>query len=68
MRLLVILLLLAAAGSLAFAASGLMRSRSDRGDRLQRALRLRIGLSVALFLFLILAWRLGLIQPHGLGG
>jgi hypothetical protein len=30
-----------------------------------RALTWRIGLSVALFLLLLLGWYLGLIQPHG---
>jgi hypothetical protein len=29
---------------------------------------LRIGLSVALFVLLMLAWRLGYIHPHGLEG
>jgi hypothetical protein len=32
-----------------------------------RALTLRVGLSVALFLLLMLAWRAGLIEPHGVG-
>jgi len=68
MRFIVIVLLLAAAGSLAYAATGLLGSRADSSHRLQRALRLRIGLSVALFLILLLAWQLGLIEPHGIGG
>jgi hypothetical protein len=33
-----------------------------------RALTWRIGLSVALFLLLLLAWRMGYIRPHGLQG
>lgn len=68
MRFVVVILLLAAVASLGYAASGLMRSGTDSGDRLQKALRLRIGLSVAVFLLLLLAWKAGLIQPHGLGG
>ena len=32
------------------------------------ALTIRIGLSVALFLLLMIAWYAGLISPHGLGG
>ncbi len=32
-----------------------------------RALTIRIVLSVALFLLLLLAWSQGMIQPHGLG-
>ena len=31
-----------------------------------RALTLRISLSVALFVLLMIAWRAGLITPHGL--
>jgi ABC-type nitrate/sulfonate/bicarbonate transport system substrate-binding protein len=68
MRLIVIILLLGAIASLAYGASGLLRSREDSSDRLHRALRLRIGFSVALFLLLLLAWQAGLIEPHGLGG
>jgi ABC-type nitrate/sulfonate/bicarbonate transport system substrate-binding protein len=68
MRFIVVLLLLASIVSLGFGLSGLLKSRADSSDRLQRALRFRIGFSVALFLFLLLAWQLGLIEPHGLGG
>lgn len=32
-----------------------------------RSLTIRIVLSVALFLLLLLAWSRGIIQPHGLG-
>ncbi len=42
-------------------------SRSRDSGKLARALTVRIGLSVALFLLLMLAWRAGLIAPHGLG-
>ncbi|MGD9599662.1 MAG: twin transmembrane helix small protein [Steroidobacteraceae bacterium] len=34
--------------------------------KMVRALTWRIGLSVALFLLLMLAWYFGLISPHGL--
>ena len=37
-----------------------------QGQRMARALAWRIGLSVALFLCLLLAWKLGYIQPTGL--
>jgi len=60
--------MLASIASLGYGLSGLVRSRSDSSDRLQRAFRFRIGFSVALFLLLLLAWQLGLIEPHGLGG
>ena len=41
---------------------------SDRGDsnKLLRSLTVRVVLSVALFLLLMIAWRVGLIHPHGL--
>ena len=68
MRLIVVILLLAAVASLAFGASGLLRSRADASERLHRALQLRIGFSIAVFLLLLLAWLTGLIEPHGVGG
>jgi Protein of unknown function (DUF2909) len=44
-------------------------ARGDGGsDKLLRSLTLRIGLSVALFVLLMLAWWLGYIHPHGLEG
>lgn len=41
---------------------------TDRGEskKLVQSLTVRIALSVVLFLLLMLAWRLGLIHPHGL--
>ena len=43
--------------------------RDDRGtDGMVRALSWRIGLSVVLFILLLLAWRAGLITPHEVGG
>lgn len=47
-------------------------SRGGRGDerdeeesrKLSRALTVRIALSLALFVLLMLAWRVGLIAPH----
>jgi hypothetical protein len=32
-----------------------------------RALQIRVALSVGLFVILLVAWRLGYIQPHGVG-
>jgi ABC-type nitrate/sulfonate/bicarbonate transport system substrate-binding protein len=68
MRLIIVILLLASVASLAFALSGLLKSSADSSARLQKAMRLRLGFSVALFLLLLLAWQAGLIEPHGLGG
>ena len=41
---------------------------SNRGssDKLLRSLTIRVVLSVLLFLLLMIAWRAGLIHPHGL--
>jgi hypothetical protein len=44
----------------------LRRREGDDPRRMARALALRVGLSIALFLFILLAWRLGWIQPSGL--
>jgi hypothetical protein len=47
--------------------SGLMHLSRGQGDshKLVRALTWRIGLSIALFLLLMIAWYTGLIAPHG---
>ena len=37
-----------------------------RAGRMMRALALRVGLSVLLFIFILLAWKLGWIQPTGI--
>lgn len=60
-KLFVILMLLAIVGSLF---SGLFFLYRDRGagSRTVRALTLRIGLSIALFIFLMMAFRFGLIS------
>jgi hypothetical protein len=56
-------------GILAFLGSALFRlSRRERGpdnsQQMLRALTWRIGLSVALFLALLVLWRMGVIRPH----
>lgn len=62
------LVLLLLAGILVSLFSGLFYLNRDQGDsrRMLRALTFRIGLSVLLFLVLLIAWRTGAIQPHGL--
>jgi hypothetical protein len=42
----------------------LVRGAGD-SHRMLRALTWRIGLSIALFVFLMIAWYTGLIEPHG---
>lgn len=39
---------------------------ADNGRRMARMLAWRVGLSIALFIALLLAWKLGYIQPTGL--
>jgi hypothetical protein len=58
-----ILLALAAAGR-AMLNDG--RDGAPKTNRMLHALALRIGLSVALFVFILVAWKLGWIRPTGL--
>jgi membrane associated rhomboid family serine protease len=61
-RLLVLGILIAIVASLGSALFHLTRGRDS--DKLVRSLTLRIGLSLALFAVLMLAWYFGLINPH----
>jgi len=57
---------------LALGAAGLAMLRKgpaepgQRDARMARALAARVGLSIVLFLFILLAWKMGWIQPTGL--
>lgn len=42
------------------------REGESKSGRMMRALALRVGLSVALFLCILLAYRMGWIRPTGL--
>ncbi len=64
-RLVVIAVLIGIVGSLASAAFQLAGGKSDSG-KMVKALTWRISLSVALFIVLMLCWKAGIIQPHGL--
>ena len=55
-------MLLAIVGSLASAAIFMLRGRGD-SKRMAKALALRVGLSVAVFVLLMAGYFLGLIQP-----
>ncbi|SDM23668.1 Protein of unknown function [Oryzisolibacter propanilivorax] len=72
MTLLVALAFLAILASLGAALFFMLRGSRPGEDDRQRsarmawALALRVALSVALFLCLLLAWKLGYIQPTGL--
>ena len=64
-RLLIIGLLLGIMASLGSALFNLSRKARDP-RKFARDLTIRIGLSVALFIVLMIAWHLGIIAPHGL--
>ena len=64
-QLFVIVVLIAIVASLGSALFHLASPGRDP-KKMVRALTWRIALSVALFLLLMLAWRLGYITPHGL--
>lgn len=64
MRLLVIGLLIAIVASLGNALFHLATGKGD-SRKMLRSLTIRVALSVALFALLMLAWRIGLIAPHG---
>jgi hypothetical protein len=63
-----ILVIAVFAGILVSLGSALYQLTRSGGDskKMVRALAIRVGLSVALFLLLMIAWYAGLIQPHGL--
>lgn len=63
MRLLALLILLAIIISLGSALRYLV-SDDGKTDRVLRMLTWRIGMSVGLFVLLMVAWYFGLIQPH----
>jgi len=64
-RLLIIGVLAAIVASLGSALFSLSRKARD-SRKVARDLTIRICLSVALFILLMIAWHLGLIAPHGL--
>lgn len=69
MKILVLLGFLAIVASLGSALFFMLRTQRDdaaSGKRMARALAWRVGLSVVLFVCLLLAWKLGYIQPTGL--
>jgi hypothetical protein len=64
-RILVIAVFVGILVSLGSALYQLSRSGGD-SKKMVRSLAIRVGLSVALFLLLMIAWYAGLIAPHGL--
>jgi hypothetical protein len=65
MRYVVIAVLILIVGSLGSAAVLMLRDRSG-SSRMAKALAVRVGLSVGLFLFLLVGYYFGLFKPHQL--
>lgn len=65
MKAIILIVLLVIIGSLISALYYLIMDK-NRSPRTVKALTVRIGLSIGLFLLLLLAYGTGLIQPHGL--
>jgi hypothetical protein len=76
---LVLLAFVGILGSLAAALFFMMRGNANgegaggaagedkrRGDRMARALAFRVGFSILLFLCILVAWKMGWIQPTGI--
>jgi hypothetical protein len=66
MRLVVFAVLAAIVFSLGSALFHLSTGKGDSG-KMVRALTIRVGLSMLLFLLLMGAWKLGYIHPHAVG-
>jgi hypothetical protein len=65
MRYVVIAMLILIVGSLGSAAVHMVRGRGD-SSRMAKALAWRVGLSVALFILLMVGYYFGLFKPHQL--
>jgi cytochrome bd-type quinol oxidase subunit 2 len=63
-----ILVIVLFAGILTALGSALFQLSRQGGDskKMIRALAIRVGLSIALFLLLMILWYAGIIAPHGL--
>ena len=69
MKTMIVTALVLVLASLAGAGLFMLRKGSDTGSRdkrMARALALRVGLSIALFLFVLLSWYMGWVKPTGL--
>ena len=69
MKTLIVIALVLVLGSLAGAGLFMLRKGGDarsRDTRMAWALTLRVGLSIALFLLVLLSWFMGWIHPTGL--
>jgi hypothetical protein len=65
MQFLIVATLLGIVGSLGHALFSMTSGPTD-SKTMVKALTVRVALSVALFVFLLISWRFGLIAPHGI--
>ena len=71
-RIVIVLALIGVLAALASAGVFMLRKSDDgsggerRDARMARALAVRVALSVALFLFILVAWKMGWIAPRGI--
>jgi hypothetical protein len=69
MKYFVIFAFLAILGSLSIALFFMLKSKDEgrtRAQKMATALGFRVGVSIVLFLSILLAWKLGYIQPTGI--
>ena len=69
MKYLVLLAFIAILGSLASALYFMMKDGQDgkpKTSNMARALAFRVGFSILLFVCILIAWKLGYIQPTGI--
>ena len=69
MKYLVVMAFVAILASLASALFFMIRNGKNdkaKGNHMAKALAVRVGLSVVLFVCILIAWQLGYIQPTGL--
>jgi hypothetical protein len=69
MNIVIALALLAIVVALAFAGRAMLqdgRNGAPKTNRMVKALALRVGLSIALFVFILVSYKLGWIHPTGI--
>jgi Mn2+/Fe2+ NRAMP family transporter len=69
MKFVIVVALLGVLAALASAGFFMLRKSDDgaqRDKRMARALAVRVGLSIALFVFILVAWKMGWISPSGI--
>lgn len=69
MKYLVIVAFVAIISSLGAALFFMLKNNADsksRGQKMASALAMRVALSILLFVCILVAWKLGLIQPTGI--